>query len=313
MTAAAERLRAYGGLLARATRARVLPIMAIPTLLGAVLAWYHHGHFHPGLALITLAGTSALHLASNVTNDLFDFQRGTDGAARDRDDAVATDSGVLTEAAMSPAAMGRLNLFLYGFAGLTGIYLSLIRGWPVLALGGAGILLAVLYVAGPAYGYIGYGLGEVGIFFAFGPLPVVGSYFVQAGVMDGPGWLAALPVGLYATLILFCHHFLHWRNDRAMGKNNLVAVLGASRAAPIAVGLLGATYISMGAAVMAGAFPMPALAALLTAVAPGRAIWRLLSDQSLPAVGAVMAANFRGQLAAGVIITLSLIIDKFFL
>ena len=54
------------------------------------------------------------------------------------------------------------------------------------------------YVAPPlAYGYIGRGLGEVGILASFGLLPTLGSYYAQTGKLGWAPILAALPPGLF--------------------------------------------------------------------------------------------------------------------
>ena len=294
-------------LLARATRARVASIMLVPATLGSVLAWPLAGTFRPGLWLLTVAGAVVLHLAANVTNDLFDYLRGTDPAARARGDAVATDSGVLTGGLMTVRQVWALNLALYGAAGLIAAYFFTLRGWPVVYLAGSGVLLAVLYVAGPAYGYIGRGLGELGIFTAFGPLPVAGAYLVQTGSIPAAVVLASIPVGLYATLILFNHHFLHWRNDREVGKRNLVAVLGPQRAAPISLALLGLTYASIPAVVAAGALPPAALAAVLTLPGPWRAARALQAAQDPATVGALMAATVRGHRHTGLLLILAVV------
>lgn len=292
-------------ILLKATRARVAMIMLIPVTLGAALAWLHTGAFQVGLWLLTVIGTVLLHLASNVTNDLGDYRRGTDVAARARSDAVATDSGALTGGLLSERQMKLLNFSLYGLAVAIALYLFWLRGWPILALTGAGILLAVLYVMGPAYGYIGHGLGELGIFLAFGPLPLVGSYLVQTGTASWPVFLASVPPGLYITLILFNHHFLHWQNDREQGKNNLVAVLGAKRAAPISLGLLLAAYASIPLVALLGALPWLSVVACLTLPVTLPATRALVRNPGVAEAGRLMGATFRGQMLTGLLVIAS--------
>lgn len=292
-------------ILLKATRARVAMIMLIPVTLGAALAWLHTGTFHVWLWLLTVVGTALLHLASNVTNDLGDFKRGTDVSARARSDAIATDSGALTGGLLSERQMKLLNYALYGLAVVIALYLFSLRGWPILALTGSGILLAVLYVAGPAYGYIGHGLGELGIFLAFGPLPLVGSYVVQTGTASWPVFFASIPPGLYITMILFNHHFLHWQNDRAQGKNNLVAVLGAERAAPISLGLLIATYVSIPLMALLGALPWLSIAACVTVPLVLPTTRALVRNPGVREAGALMGATFRGQMLTGLLLIAS--------
>ena len=66
----------------------------------------------------------------------------------------------------------------FGLAVLAGIYLIVVAGWLLLAIGAASILAGVLYTGGPRpYGYAG--LGETFVFLFFGVVAVAGSYYVQ--------------------------------------------------------------------------------------------------------------------------------------
>src|SRR5215469_12054434 len=64
------------------TRARTLPVMVFPVVIGAVLAWQQGSSFQWGLFALTLIGALAAHLGANVVNDVFDFGAGADQAAQ---------------------------------------------------------------------------------------------------------------------------------------------------------------------------------------------------------------------------------------
>src|SRR5579864_9275371 len=64
------------------TRARTLPVMIAPVLIGSLLAWQHGFPFQWGLFALTLLGALAAHLGANVVNDVFDFSEGADQAAQ---------------------------------------------------------------------------------------------------------------------------------------------------------------------------------------------------------------------------------------
>ena len=68
---------------------------------------------------------------------------------------------------------------------LCGVYLIVVAGWVILAIGAASIVAGVLYTGGPRpYGY--EGLGELFVFLFFGLVAVCGSYYVQiAGAARG--------------------------------------------------------------------------------------------------------------------------------
>jgi 1,4-dihydroxy-2-naphthoate octaprenyltransferase len=71
------------------------------------------------------------------------------------------------------------------------------RGWPLLWLGMATVLIAVAYSRGPALR--DRGLGEVTSFFLFGPLPVLAGFHAASGRLSGAAVAASLPLGLLAT------------------------------------------------------------------------------------------------------------------
>ncbi len=91
-------------LLLKATRARTLPVMVVPVIIGAVLAWQQGFSFQWGLFLLTFVGALAAHLGANVINDVFDFSEGTDQAAQQlmpQGTTLATGSQELMSGTMS--------------------------------------------------------------------------------------------------------------------------------------------------------------------------------------------------------------------
>ena len=81
----------------KASQIKVIPVMLIPVALGALGAYVWEGKFHIGLFLLTLIGSGAAHLFSNMVNDLWDYKNGTDTEAQEDVDAISTNSGFLTK------------------------------------------------------------------------------------------------------------------------------------------------------------------------------------------------------------------------
>jgi 1,4-dihydroxy-2-naphthoate octaprenyltransferase len=223
------------------TRARTLPMIIAPIIVGAVFAWQQGTVFRWELFLLTLVGALAAHLAANVTNDIFDFAQGTDQAAQKLvadGTTVVTGSQGLLQHGFSLWAYRRVALLCFALALLCGLLLTFFRPWTLL-FAVPGFLLAFFYVAPPLrLAYIGRGVGEVDILCSFGILPVLGSYYIQAGNVAWNVVLAALPIGLYTTTVLYFHHFLHWQADKVVGKMTPIVVLGTSRARMVGVFLV---------------------------------------------------------------------------
>ncbi len=201
-----------------AARPRTLPASAAGVVTGSALALYD-GNFHPLLALIALLVALCLQTGSNLANDVFDYERGAD-AQRQHGPQRVTRSGLLT-----PAQVKAGTCAVFALAALLGAYLALEAGWVVIWVGLAAILSAVAYSSGPfPLGY--HGLGDVFVFLFFGPVSVMGTYFVQAkAISPAAGWMS-LPPGLIIVAILVVNNLRDIESDRTAGKFTLPARFG---------------------------------------------------------------------------------------
>jgi 1,4-dihydroxy-2-naphthoate octaprenyltransferase len=121
--------------------------------------------------------------------------------------------------------MKRAMWLAFAAATLTGLYLTYVAGWPVLALGLASIAAAYLYTGGPRpYGYLG--LGDVAVFVFFGVGAVAGTYFVQALEVSRLALVASVPVGALATAILVVNNLRDIETDARAGKLTLAVRIG---------------------------------------------------------------------------------------
>ena len=126
------------------TRARTLPVMAAPVIIGSVLAWQQGSPFNWGLFILTLVGAMAAHLGANVINDVFDFGAGTDQAAQaitHQGSTIATGSRYLLNGKFTITYYRTLAVACFAIALLCGIILTIFRPWALL-LGIIGFLLA---------------------------------------------------------------------------------------------------------------------------------------------------------------------------
>jgi 1,4-dihydroxy-2-naphthoate polyprenyltransferase len=292
------------------TRARTLPVMAAPVIIGSVLAWQQGTPFHWGLFLLALVGALAAHLGANVVNDVFDFGAGADQAAQaitPQGNTVATGSQFLLNGKLSITAYRVLALACFALALLCGIVLSIFRPWA-LVFGIIGFLLAFFYVAPPIrLAYIGRGLGEIDILISFGILPLVGSFYVQAGTVTSVALLASLPIGLYTMAVLYFHHFLHWRADKTVGKITPVVALGEKGARIVGAVILLLIAILLIVDVFFRVFPWYAILAVFTIIPVEIALRQATGD--LTYYFKLMASNLNASLVAALIILASLLVS----
>jgi 1,4-dihydroxy-2-naphthoate octaprenyltransferase len=201
-----------------ASRPKTLPAAAAPVLAALGLA-VRDGVFRPEPALAALMAALLLQVGANLANDVFDYQRGADTEERLGPRRV-TATGMLT-----PAQVKTGMWVVFGLAGLLGIYLISVGGWPVLFIGVLAILAAIGYTGGPfPLGY--YGMGDLSVFVFFGLAAVGGTYYVQAGVVSEEALWTSLPMGLLTVAILVVNNLRDIETDRAAGKHTLAVRFG---------------------------------------------------------------------------------------
>lgn len=202
-----------------AIRPQTLPAAAAGVVMGSALAW-RDGFFRVDAALACLFAALLLQIGSNLANDVFDFERGTDTPERLGPTRV-TQAGLL-----SPSQVKIGMAVVFALAGLLGLYLAWLGGWPIILIGTAAIISAIAYTGGPfPLGY--YGLGDIFVFIFFGLAAVTGTYYVQSGSVSTAAWWMSVPVGLIVTAILVVNNLRDIENDCKAGKHTLAVMLGA--------------------------------------------------------------------------------------
>jgi 1,4-dihydroxy-2-naphthoate octaprenyltransferase len=202
-----------------AIRPKTLPAAAGPVITGLGLA-VGNGFFRLGPALAALLAALLLQVGSNLANDLYDFKKGTDTQERLGPTRV-TQAGLL-----SPRQVLGGMLFVFALAAFIGLYLIWTGGWPILVIGVLAIVCAVAYTAGPYP--LGYkGVADIFVFAFFGPVAVVGTYYLQTGSAGSVAWWASLPPGFLVTAILVVNNLRDIETDRKAGKKTLAVRFGA--------------------------------------------------------------------------------------
>jgi 1,4-dihydroxy-2-naphthoate polyprenyltransferase len=239
-----------------AIRPRTLPAAAAGVIIGSALAW-RDGLFRLDAALACLCTALLLQIGSNLANDVFDFERGTD--TPDRLGPVrVTQAGLLT-----PSQVKSGMLVVFALAAVLGLYLAWLGGWPIILIGIAAILSAIAYTGGPfPLGY--YGLGDLFVFIFFGLASVAGTYYVQAGSVSAAAWWMTIPPGLIITAILVVNNLRDLENDRKAGKRTLAVILGEQATKTQYLVCILAAYLVVSLAAWLGVIPWSSLLAWLS-------------------------------------------------
>src|SRR6187200_1984105 len=201
-----------------------------------------------GLLALAIVGLVVAHAANNMINDYFDLEGGVD-----TDDYVRALyaphpilSGWVTKRQLATAIL-IANAIDFGIM----LFLASQRGPLVIAFALGGLFISVFYVA-PPIRLKHIGLGEPGVFVVWGPLMVVGTFFVATGQIPGWAWIASLPYAILVTTVLFGKHIDKIEADKKKGVRTMPVLLGERNARLVAQVLMVAFYPIVLLAAMVG-------------------------------------------------------------
>ncbi len=201
-----------------AIRPKTLPASIAGVVTGTAVA-IEMGHFSAWPALAAVFVGLFLQIASNLANDVFDFERGTDSFERVGPTRV-------TQAKLLSPKQVKIGLgIVIAMAAILGIYLSIVAGWPVILIGVAAIAAAILYTGGPyPLGY--HGFGDLLVFLFFGLAAVTGTYYVQSSTITPAALWMSIPIGLIVVDLLVVNNLRDIHTDKKSGKITLAVRLG---------------------------------------------------------------------------------------
>ena len=237
----------------------IMPFMCVSVGTAAAI---RAGMFSPVRYLLGALAAVALQAGANMVNDYYDFASGTDSpdwrAPENFGPGLVIQRGFLT-----PGQVWFGGIVALAAGSILGLILAYECGWPILALGLAGVLGAYFYTAAPLQ--LAYrGLGDLMVFILMGPGYVLGAYYVQALSFSWPALVASIPMGFLCSGVLQANNLRDIENDRHNGKRTMAVLIGR-HAARLELALSNAgAYLATIIGVVAGLVPWPALAVLAT-------------------------------------------------
>jgi 1,4-dihydroxy-2-naphthoate octaprenyltransferase len=276
-------------------------------LLGLATVWAP-GRALDGLLLAKVVlGAVCAHISVNMLNEYADFRSGLDTITHRT--PFSGGSGALPAQPHRAPAVLLAGLLALGVTLAVGLELLYLRGWVLLPIGLAGVLLVLLYTPWinrhPWLCLLAPGLGV-------GPLMVVGTHLALGGNDLRAALAASWVPGCLASALLLLNQFPDREADLRVGRRNLVIVRGRPWAARLVLVLHGLAAAGLLAFVLVRWLP-PAtlwgLAPLLLALPMGRRLLRHgdAPERLLPA----MALNVQvvlgapAAMAAGMLLTVA--------
>ncbi|MFX1465524.1 MAG: 1,4-dihydroxy-2-naphthoate octaprenyltransferase [Promethearchaeota archaeon] len=242
-----------------ATRPKFLTAVIVPIILGSVIAFVYENAFYPLYFILALFGGISLHAGTNIANDYFDFKSGTDVINKEVT-PFSGGSDFLREGILKPRDVLIASIILLGIGIAIGLYFTFVIGWFLLLLGLIGALCGFFYV-----GLASKGLGEAAIGINFGPLCVIGAYYVQTAKITLIPLIASIPIAFLITAVVWINQFPDYVADKEVGKDHLVVRLGRSLSAVrVYHGLIIGTYVAIALSIIFSFLPLFCLISFIT-------------------------------------------------
>ena len=256
------------------TKKQIITILApyswsaaiVPVATTTLFYLYHGGIFRLDLFIAILLAAVLGQSFTNIVNCYSDFMSGLDN-----EDTIFDSAGsVIVGEGVDPKEVKKLMIYVFIISVIPILYLTYIRGLPVLAFGVVGVLSGLIYSTGPLpisttpIGEIYSGI--IDGFFISGL-----SYFIYSGGLSWEIFFIAIPSVLWVTTMTFTNSICDMEKDRSH-RLTLALFLGKERSI-LALKLF---YLGMfsflGAAIAVGLLPMSMLLLALTLPV----IWRRL-------------------------------------
>lgn len=304
--------RSRARVLAVIVRSEMTPLMALPFLVGSVVAWWETGRFNPMSLGFGLIGVVASSWAYFALSDAAAHQYDRGSAARAVQDPYATGFSLIRSGHVPVTFLRDLGLLLLAIHLAAVLWVTMLAGWPILFFFGSSILTAAAVMLLPFVpGYRGWGIGQAGVMLAFGPLPALAGYYGQAQELTWLALWAALPMAFIVGVAHLAYDAIHIRRDWLISKPTLAVNLGPVRARDLATALTLAVYVAALAAVILTDLPMIVLVVLISLPMALGAFAPLQREEISPDDRIhLYAAALNAGLLTGLLCCAALIVDK---
>jgi len=240
-------------------RAPFLVLTPISVLMGVSVAVWEGYSINAVYLTLAFIGALLAHIAVNVINEYFDYKSGVD--FKTVRTPFSGGSGILVQGLLSPRSVYLLGIFcILGIVAI-GAYFISVYGALIIPLGVLGIITVYFYTThiakSPFLCAIAPGLG-------FGPLMVMGTYFVLTGGYSLAAGLVSLVPAFLVSNLLLINQFPDVEADRTAQRRHLPIVIGRKRSALVYTAFIIAAYIALIIAVATEVLPYWALLALVT-------------------------------------------------
>ena len=203
----------------RIIRIKFLLASIIAITNGLLYTYLTYAHFNVIDALLTYIGVIFLHASVDIFNDYWDYKRGIDTTTKRT--RFSGGTGVLPEKKLDPPLVYKAGFLCMMIGLFIGGYFVLQSGFII------AIILAVATLSIYFYSttIVNIGLGEI-LVAGKGALIVIGTCYVQVGLLDLPIVFLGIIIGTLSSIVLYIASFPDFDADKEKGRKTLVILLG---------------------------------------------------------------------------------------
>ena len=266
---------------------------------------YIAGSFDLFRAVLGLVGVLLAHVSINVINDYFDYKSGLD--LKTKRTPFSGGSGILPSGTLKAEDVYRFAMGSLIIGSAIGLYFAYTVGWMLLPLVAFAAVSIYFYTPGFSHWYV----GEIITGINFGPLMVIGGYFIMAGKYSVNALAAGVIPGILVGTLLYLNEFPDMEPDRDVGRKNVVIKLGLEKASKIYVALIASTFLWVPVAIALRLLPITTLVTYVTLPTALKATRGVLRDHGdigklIPAMGAnvTLVLNMTAWTTVGLLLSL---------
>lgn len=215
----------------------------VPMIVGAAFAFGNTGRFNIYWFVVALIAVYCIEIGKNAVNEWVDFKSGVDRfIPPDKRTPFSGGKKTIVDGKLTLSEVVIIAAVTFILACIIGLYIMFFREMGIFWIGAAGVLLSILYSL-PPFKLAYRGFGEVTVGLTFGPLIVLGIYYVQTGGVDVSALWVSIPIGILIANVLRINQFPDYEADARGNKRNWLVRLGKEKGVKVFGLLFLAAYL----------------------------------------------------------------------
>ncbi len=208
-----------------AMRLRTLPLALSGILLGASFALLAN-EFSALICFLSLICGLLIQILSNLANDYGDADKGLDGEDRVGPKRMVSSGYISAKEMLFAIKINICLIVIFVFFLLICSFGTNLTSWLIFSfLALACVVAALKYTMGKnPYGY--RARGDFYVFIFFGPVTILGSYYLYGSELFYAPFFPAVAVGLLSTAVLNINNIRDMKSDEKHGKITMALQLG---------------------------------------------------------------------------------------